>query len=217
MSDKRCESHSPADNFSARRCSDDKGHAVKSPYMLHKCGGMTWDDSGNSWMGETPLFIENVRIVQKHRPRSLNIYVASSWRNQVQASVVDALRGCGHDVYDFKHPAPGNDGFSWKQTEPEYAGGPVSLDTYKVMLAHPIAEQGYGHDIGALRRCNVVVYVLPCGKSASWEFGYAMGQGKRGYVFTLEPTIEPELMFREATIVTSLDELTKLFTDVYSP
>ena len=33
----------------------------------------------------------------------MNIYVASSWRNQKQPDVVTALRENGHTVYDFKH------------------------------------------------------------------------------------------------------------------
>ena len=36
------------------------------------------------------------------------IYVASSWRNTIHPSVVAALRKDGHDVYDFKNPAPGD-------------------------------------------------------------------------------------------------------------
>jgi hypothetical protein len=37
-----------------------------------------------------------------------------------------------------------------------------------------------------------------------------MGQGKRGYVLSLEPQ-EPELMYREATILTSMGELFDAF------
>ncbi len=44
----------------------------------------------------------------------MKIYVASSWRNTRQPEVVEALRARGHEVYDFRHPAPGNEGFSWK-------------------------------------------------------------------------------------------------------
>ena len=37
---------------------------------------------------------------------SRKIYVASSWRNREQPSVVKALREAGHEVYDFRNPAP---------------------------------------------------------------------------------------------------------------
>lgn len=51
----------------------------------------------------------------------MKIYLASSWRNQYQAEVLASLRGAGFEVYDFKNPAPGNVGFSWKQIDPDLA------------------------------------------------------------------------------------------------
>lgn len=145
----------------------------------------------------------------------MKIYVASSWRNMLQPSIVRVLRGLGHDVYDFRHPKPGDDGFRWSEV-----GGPagykhgdrISPDVYRRMLAHPRAVDGYESDISHVRDCDAVVYVLPCGRSASFEFGYAMGQGKDGYVVAFDDT-EPELMFREATIIASMEELRTAFGD----
>ena len=48
--------------------------------------------------------------------RARRIYLASSWRNTYQAQVLAELRGAGFEVYDFKNPAPGNQGFGWRQT-----------------------------------------------------------------------------------------------------
>jgi hypothetical protein len=141
----------------------------------------------------------------------VKIYVASSWRNALQPAIVHALRRCGHEVYDFKNPKEGDHGFSWKQVMPSYElGGKVEPGEYREALKHPIAEAGYASDIGALRWCEAVVYVMPCGRSASWEFGYAMGQGKRGYVVMFSDD-EPDLMFSEATILTDMDELFDAF------
>jgi nucleoside 2-deoxyribosyltransferase len=83
-------------------------------------------------------------------------------------------------------------------------------EAYRDALQHPIAKAGYELDISALRACDAVVYVLPCGRSASWEFGYAMGQGKKGYVVSLEDCT-PDLMFREATILTNMNEIFDVF------
>jgi hypothetical protein len=155
----------------------------------------------------------------------VKIYVASSWRNLLQPGIVHALRRCGHDVYDFRKPQglPGvagtpfsaragkvgrNTGFSWREIDDNWERWTV--EQYRAALQHPIAAAGYEADIGALRECDAVVYVLPCGRSASWEFGYAMGQGKRGYVVAFEQC-EPELMFREATILASMNELFDAF------
>jgi hypothetical protein len=144
----------------------------------------------------------------------MRIYVASSWRNELQPSVVQALRRLGHDVYDFRHPKPGDDGFRWSEvggSESYKHGDRIPAEVYRKMLAHPRAVDGYASDISHVRDCDAVVYVLPCGRSASWEFGYAMGQGKRGFVVCFGDT-EPELMFREATILASMDELEAEFS-----
>lgn len=149
----------------------------------------------------------------------MNIYVASSWRNLLQPAIVLALRRCGHEVYDFRHPKPGDDGFRWSEVggpEGYKHGDTVSPEQYRRLLRHPRAAEGYESDISHVRGCDAIVYVLPCGRSASWEFGYAMGQGKRGYVVAFDDT-EPELMFREAEIITSMDELFNVFGPVVKP
>ncbi len=138
----------------------------------------------------------------------MNIYVASSWRNLLQPAIVLALRRCGHEVYDFKNPAPGNKGFAWSDIDPNWQNW--TAEEYREALKHPVAEKGYAFDIAALRAADACVLVLPSGRSASWEFGYAMGQGKRGAVVTLDKA-EPELMYREAEIITSMNELFDAF------
>jgi len=138
----------------------------------------------------------------------MNIYVASSWRNVLQPGIVHVLRRCGHTVYDFRHPAPGNKGFSWSAIDPNWENW-TGVE-YRAALNHELAVEGYGHDIAALRACDTCVLVLPSGRSASWEFGYAMGQGKKGVVIQLD-AVEPELMYREATIVTTMNELFDAF------
>jgi hypothetical protein len=141
----------------------------------------------------------------------MKLYVASSWRNILQPDVVRTLRELGHEVYDFRHPKPGDNGFTWKQVgAPTEFVDKVDPKTWRLLLQHPRAVDGYESDISHVRWCEAVVYVLPCGRSASWEFGYAMGQGKRGYVVAFED-VEPELMFREAEIITDLAEFYSVF------
>lgn len=138
----------------------------------------------------------------------MKIYVASSWRNNLQPAIVLILRRCGHEVYDFRNPAPGNVGFNWRAIDPNWENW--TPEEYAAALQHPIAKAGYQLDIDALRACDVCVLVLPSGRSASWEFGYAMGQGKRGVVVQLGKC-EPELMYREATIVSEASQLFDIF------
>lgn len=137
----------------------------------------------------------------------MRIYVASSWRNLLQSDIVHALRRSGHDVYDFKNPAPGQHGFSWKEcAQPGRDWQDWTPQEYREALQHPRAVEGYAFDINALKSCDVCVLVLPSGRSASWEFGFAMGHGKRGAVVMFDKA-EPELMYHEAKIITSMSEL----------
>jgi hypothetical protein len=141
-------------------------------------------------VGRPIFFVDPDTLAVKRRRR---IYVASSWRNPHYPPVVTALRDAGHDVYDFRNPEPGNDGFSWREVDPDWMGWTPSR--YVELIKHPVAEAGFTLDKKALDWCDTCVLVLPCGRSAHLEAGYAAGQGKT-VVFLLHPDkFEPELMY----------------------
>jgi hypothetical protein len=126
------------------------------------------------------------------------IYVASSWRNLIQPGVVHLLRRYGLEVYDFRNPAPGNDGFRWSEcAQPGTRWQDWTPEEYRAALDHPIAKRGFGLDFGAMRASRACVLVLPAGRSASIEAGYFVGAGKVLHVL-LADGIEPELMYRMA-------------------
>lgn len=132
----------------------------------------------------------------------MRIYVASSWRNARHPEVVEALRSAGHGVYDFRNPPNPRGGFSWSEIDPTaprtVVGSPkMSMDARHVidMLDHPRAEDGFASDMGALRWCDACVLVLPCGRSAHLEAGWATGAGKLT-VGLLADGDEPDLMWK---------------------
>lgn len=140
----------------------------------------------------------------------MKIYVASSWRNdEPYLMVCDMLRMLGHDIYDFKNP-PGGTAFNWRQLSPNWQNW--TPQEYKLALEHPMSQRGFQGDIRALDGCDACVLVLPCGKSAHLELGYALGRGKQGTVVMLAPS-EPELMYlmtdngMGTNICTSLEDL----------
>lgn len=120
------------------------------------------------------------------------LYVASSWRNQIYPEVVAALRRAGHNVYDFRNPQPGDHGFSWSQIDPAWKDW--SPEQYRNALTHPIARDGFASDFGAMQWCDELCLVLPSGRSAHIEAGWAMGAGKRVSIF-MPSKEEPELMY----------------------
>jgi hypothetical protein len=121
------------------------------------------------------------------------IYLASSWRNEYQQALVMDLRDAGHEVYDFKNPAPGEAGFSWSSIDPQWKQwGPEDL---KKALQHPLAVQGHKRDQDAMIWSNACVLLLPSGPSAHLEAGWCAGRGKPTAVFA--PAIrEPDLMYK---------------------
>lgn len=104
------------------------------------------------------------------------IYVASSWSNERYPSVVDALKSWGCNVFDFRNPGTAAGGFHWSQATDEPQ--PWGFDFYRRVLARPASQNAFRADMGALRRCDVCVVVMPCGRSAHLEAGYACGAGK---------------------------------------
>lgn len=140
----------------------------------------------------------------------------------MQASVCAVLRAAGIDHYDFKNP-PNGAGFGWREvrpcsgafncaaavhiegcfneqnvvaetTKPKGADW-ETVDDYLRMVEHPRAIEGYNADFGAMELADTFVLVLPCGKSAHLELGWAVGAGKRTAIL-LEDPVEPELMYR---------------------
>lgn len=123
------------------------------------------------------------------RPRK--IYVASSWRNPLQRGVVETLKKDGHLVYDFKNPRPGDTGFAWSEIDPEWKQW--TAEQYVSALDHPLAKKGFASDFNAMKWADTFLLVLPCGRSAHLELGWAVGSGKQTMVLTKDGE-EPELM-----------------------
>lgn len=135
----------------------------------------------------------------------MKIYVASSWRNKYQPEVVVALRGAGHEVYDFRNPEPGEDGFRWSEIDPDWQKWTV--DQYAQALNHPIAVHGYHLDMNAVLSADLCVLVLPSGRSASFEYGYHCGLSGRHGIVHMPEMCEPELMYSGATFTDTIPRL----------
>ena len=121
------------------------------------------------------------------------IYVASSWRNKYYPEVVEVLRAKGHEVYDFRNPPHGGNGFRW--TDIDEKALEWSFDEYSEGLHHPKAERQFKADLEALEWADTCVLVLPSGRSAHTEAGWMAGASRRVFVYIPEMQ-EPELMYK---------------------
>lgn len=76
------------------------------------------------------------------------------------------------------------------------------------MLRHPLAIEGFARDLDAMEYADVFILVLPAGRSANLEAGWAIGQGKPTAVYMPEYDT-PDLMYKMADLITNnIDELT---------
>lgn len=129
----------------------------------------------------------------------MKVYLASSWRNKQQPAAVDYLRSAGHEVYDFRHPAPDNEGFHWSEIDERWqAWGP---EEFRNALTHPIAKSGFDRDWRAMQWADAGMLLLPCGRSAHLEAGYFIGASKPLVVVLGLQPCEPELMYKAASLV----------------
>jgi nucleoside 2-deoxyribosyltransferase len=134
-----------------------------------------------------------------------NIYLASSWANECQPAVLSALREAGFSVYNFKHPALGQHGFSWSEIEEDWHPSPADFIRD---LDHPAAKRGFALDFDTLAQADAGVLLLPCGRSAHLEAGYIVGATKPLFILLDRENFRVELMYKMATgLATTLDEL----------
>lgn len=150
------------------------------------------------------------------KTRNRRIYVASSWRNALQPAIVESLRAAGHEVYDFRNPAPGQKGFAWrdcggKAAEDGPGTGAKTIPAYLEAIRSDRALDGFRYDKGAMDWADTCVLVLPCGRSAHLEAGFMAGEGKDTYILLHEDKFEPELMYLlNTSICTGIDEIIDL-------
>ena len=129
------------------------------------------------------------------------IYIASSWLNGSQPTLVKELRMRGHKVYDFRHPFGRNDKNVWdivaksRELKEAYLAGQLSPSDFNNMLVDEKAKERFKEHFNAMSDADTCVLCLPCGRSAHVEAGYMAGDGKRVYVMDYSSKAKPELMY----------------------
>ena len=135
-------------------------------------------------------------LVLQKEGEEMKIYLATSWRNEryynVKATIESAVTDA--QVYDFR-----KDGFRWKDS-----GLIDQSDTEQYMrsLYTTVAESGFNRDMYNLDTADACVLLLPCGKSAHLEAGYAAGKGIPVAVLLSRDEFQPELMYKMSDLIT---------------
>lgn len=132
------------------------------------------------------------------------IYLIGSLRNPEMPKIGNYLRDVGFEVFD-----------DW------FAGGKIADDEWQAYeksrgRSYPEALKGYAakhvfeFDLHHLKRSDIVVLVLPAGKSGHLELGWALGQGKAGYVLMPEEPDRWDVMYQFANgVFFDIEELGK--------
>ena len=135
----------------------------------------------------------------------MKIYIASSWRNPYLNDIVSILRDRNHEVHDFRangstQPFPGAAGSAGNQLE----GPDGGLDSVMSYLHLTSTQTSYQRQCAALAEAEVLLCVLPGGRSAHVELGMALGLSIP-VVLLVHDGIEPDLMHLGVDAVVALD------------
>lgn len=129
----------------------------------------------------------------------MKIYIASSWKNETAVfQIAYFLRLEGHEVDAFVDKGSGRYVFHFSEI-----GDPSTLDAMS-FLRDERSQKAFAEDKKWLDWCECCLLVLPSGKSAHLEAGYAKGQGKKLIIYHIEnfPKGEFDVMYGFADFMT---------------
>ena len=122
-----------------------------------------------------------------------SIYLIGALKNWDIVTLANELEHAGFDVFaDWITPGPEADTYLLKYAK-------LRGWSYKQALNSSAATHVFEFDKYHIDRCDIVVMVMPAGKSGHLELGYARGCGKPGYIlFDKEPE-RFDVMYKFAT------------------
>jgi hypothetical protein len=137
------------------------------------------------------------------------IYIATSWKMENAAIVLaNRLRDDGHEVDCFCDSTSGRYVFHWS----EFVEKQEDLKNYDAMsfIADERVKRAFNEDKKWLDWADTVILLLPSGKSAHLEAGYAVGQGKSLYIMGGFQKGEFDVMYGFARGMYKYEELHRL-------
>lgn len=124
------------------------------------------------------------------------IYLASSWKMfESVRTIAEALRSDGHEVFDFSDPDSRPEGLGhFVFNASDWSGKPLEEIDWLEFLQYGATRTAFESDRGGLDWADTVVMILPCGRSAHMEAGYAVGKGKELFIIGELPKGEFDVM-----------------------
>jgi len=135
----------------------------------------------------------------------MNIYLIGSLRNPEIPKIAEQLRDAGYDVFDDWHSAGPEADDSWQAYEEDRGR------SFAEALDGAHATNVFEFDKKNIEAADVVVMVMPAGKSAHLELGWSLGHGKPGFVLLNDEPERFDVMYRFADgIAMDVQHLTNL-------
>jgi hypothetical protein len=131
----------------------------------------------------------------------MKVFVSSSWKNaQLVRALANRLRERGHQVFDFTDPESGVEGlggyiFDYAELAKIAESSEIN---WLAALNWNATKKAFVRDKAGLDWSDTAVMILPCGRSAHMEAGYAVGQGKRLFIIGDLPEGEFEVLYKLA-------------------
>jgi hypothetical protein len=130
------------------------------------------------------------------------VYLIGSLKNPRVPEVAAVLREHGYDVVDDWY-APGPDADDYWQAYERQRGR-----TFREALKGLHARHVFEFDKYHLDRCDIAILVMPAGRSAHLELGYAIGRGKHGFILLDREPERFDVMYAfPKDVVYTVDEL----------
>ena len=157
-------------------------------------------------------------MTRQSEPHPLRIYLAGSWKNaEAILTLQRLLAAIGYDVDCFASTDTGRTSFNWTElthtlgcTTQEQAEEKLKqMDAIDLLKFNRVIE-AFKEDKKWLDWCDACILVLPSGKSAHLEAGYAKGQGKLLIIFGEFLKGERDVMYGFADATFRENEITQL-------
>lgn len=139
----------------------------------------------------------------------MKIYLASSWKNAALVkNIKERLEAEGNEVDAFCDTSAGRFVFSFDQL-------PANISEHNAIsiFNFPPVNRAFQEDKKWLDWSEATLLILPAGKSAHLEAGYAKGQGKRLVIYQEDfPNGEFDVMYGFADLITDdINEVVEYF------
>lgn len=138
----------------------------------------------------------------------MRVYIGGSLANDDIPRLTKLVAEAGHNAFsEWYTPGPEAD-VNWRTYEQA-----LGYD-FRQALQRPSAQHIFTFDKSYIDKSDAFVMVLPCGKSAHLELGYAIGKRKLGIIYMPEEPTKWDVMYAFADhIVVGDDELLGALND----